>query len=198
MAFIVKRDAPRPIWKIAIFGAGTTTSNGEYVWDGVTLLNNKPRYDKVGGVFDEDYIGWDIEPNNFWAISDSLEGLTYISYNLISWNEGPDGVGPSPSSALSYSPNSVIQSLTLDGSEIATSSGTYDWDGVTTEGGKPKYVKTTAGGVNYIVWDGYVWALFDDEDIGDYTYTSNDLITWTDLPISAPPSPHVVTLSYSA
>jgi len=101
---IASASSAPTIWKIAISGAGRTTSNGEYVWDGVTLLNNKPRYDKVGGVLDEDYIGWDIEPNNFWAISDSLEGLTYISYNLITWEIGPGGVEPAPSGSLSYTP----------------------------------------------------------------------------------------------
>ena len=190
---IVSASSAPTIWKIAIFGAGTTTSNGEYVWDGVTLNVGKPTYTNPSG----NYIYWD---ETYYIYDNTTESVTYfISSSDFSgaWVEN-DGSLPVPTSTLSYSPNSVIQSLTLDGSEVATSSGTYDWDGVTTELGKPKYVKTTAGGVNYIVWDGYAWALFDDETIGDYTYTSNDLITWTDLPSGAPPSPHVVTLSYSA
>jgi hypothetical protein len=189
---IVSASSAPTIWKIAIFGAGTTTSNGEYVWDGVTFSLGERLY--MSG---NNSLSWD---GTKWYISDE-DGLggdaSYSSLDLITWTI-ENGDSPAPTSTFSYSPNSVIQSLTLDGSEIATSSGTYDWDGVTTELGKPKYVKTTAGGVNYIVWDGYAWALFDDEDIGDYTYTSNDLITWTDLPNGAPPSPYVVTLSYSA
>jgi hypothetical protein len=201
MSLIIKKNTtfkiPRDpiLWKIAIFGAGTDSSNAEYVWDGSTITNGKPTYFYDYRIQFEEY-------DNYWYIYDSgNDQFLYKSADLITWTQ-VNGALPVPSSALSYSPNSVIQSLTLDGSEIATSSGTYDWDGVTTEGGKPKYVKTTAGGVNYIAWtdvgDGDAWALFDDEDIGDYTYTSNDLITWTDLPNGAPPSPHVVTLSYSA
>lgn len=187
--------APAPtIWKVAIFSAGTTTSNGEYVWDGVSVgYENKPTYTNGSNS-----ISYNFEEVAYWGLYDEgIEDTSYKSNDLITWTVN-FGTSPAPTSTLSYSPNSVIQSLTLDGSEVATSSGTYDWDGVTTELGKPKYVKTTAGGVNYIVWDGYAWALFDDEDIGDYTYTSNDLITWTDLPSGVPPSPYVVTLSYSA
>jgi len=107
MSLIIKKNTtfkiPRTLpLRIVISGAGTTTSNGEYVWDGVTLSNNKPRYDKVGGVLNEDYIGWNIEPNNFWSLYDSIAGLTYISQDLITWNYGPDGVESLPSSTLYY------------------------------------------------------------------------------------------------
>jgi hypothetical protein len=91
-------------WRVTISGAGTTTSNGEYVWDGVTLSNNKPIYDKVGGTFDEEYISWDSEPNNLWVLYDSIAGFTYSSQDLITWNEGPDGSSPVPTSTLYYTP----------------------------------------------------------------------------------------------
>ena len=121
MSLIIKKNTtfkiPRTgsgapiLWKVAIFGAGTDSSNGEYVWDGSRVLNGKPIYDKVGGTFDEEYIIWESEPNNFWGLYDSVAGFTYNSQDLITWNEGPDGVAPVPLSALSYSQSSFINSI---------------------------------------------------------------------------------------
>jgi hypothetical protein len=85
-------------WRITISGAGTTTSNGEYAWDGVTLEAGKPKYISTNG----NYIYWGTP---YWSIWDyELERATYISYdNLTSW-EIDDASEPSPSATLSYTP----------------------------------------------------------------------------------------------
>jgi hypothetical protein len=86
-------------WRITISGAGTTTSNGEYVWDGVTLDSGKPRYTNPSG----NYIYWD----DTWYIYDNTtESATYlISSSDFSgaWVEN-DGSLPVPTSTLSYTP----------------------------------------------------------------------------------------------
>ena len=87
------------IWRILISGAGTTTSNGEYVWDGVTLENGQPKYISTNG----NYIF--INESQIWSIWDfELDRATYISYgNLTSW-EIDDASEPSPSATLYYTP----------------------------------------------------------------------------------------------
>jgi hypothetical protein len=86
-------------WRVTISGAGTTTSNGEYVWDGVTLDSGKPRYTNPSG----NYIYWD----DTWYIYDNTtESATYlISSSDFSgaWDEN-DGSLPVPTSTLSYTP----------------------------------------------------------------------------------------------
>jgi hypothetical protein len=86
-------------WRVTISGAGTTTSNGEYVWDGVTLDSGKPRYTNPSG----NYIYWD----DTWYIYDNTtESATYlISSSDFSgaWVEN-DGSLPVPTSTLSYTP----------------------------------------------------------------------------------------------
>ena len=93
----------RRVWRILISDAGNTASNGEYVWDGVTLEGGKPRYDLVGGVVGDDNIFW-IIGDEVWAISDQEAGLTYLSSDLITWELGPDGVEQVPTSTLYYTP----------------------------------------------------------------------------------------------
>jgi hypothetical protein len=89
----------RTIFRILISGAGTTTSNGEYVWDGVTLDSGKPRYTNPSG----NYIYWD----DTWYIYDNTtESATYlISSSDFSgaWVEN-DGSLPVPTSTLYYTP----------------------------------------------------------------------------------------------
>ena len=86
-------------WRVTISGAGTTTSNGEYVWDGVTLDSGKPTYTNPSG----NYIYWD----DTWYIYDATtESATYlISSSDFSgaWVEN-DGSLPVPTSTLSYTP----------------------------------------------------------------------------------------------
>jgi hypothetical protein len=85
-------------WRITISGAGTTTSNGEYVWDGVTLEAGNPKYISTNG----NYIYWN---TSYWSIWDfDLDRATYISYgNLTSW-EIDDASEPPPSATLYYTP----------------------------------------------------------------------------------------------
>ena len=92
------------VLRIVISGAGRASSNGEYVWDGVTLEGGKPRYDLVGGAVNEDYIYWVTGGDEVWGISDNDAGITYLSSDLITWDFGPDGVEPLPTSTLSYTP----------------------------------------------------------------------------------------------
>lgn len=89
-------------WRVTISGAGSTTSNGEYVWDGSRSIYGKPIYDKVGGTFEEDYISWS-PADNGWLIFDIVVGITYQSSNLITWSVF-EGESPAPSATLSYTP----------------------------------------------------------------------------------------------
>jgi hypothetical protein len=86
------------IWRILISGAGTTTSNGEYVWDGVTVSLGKPFY--MSGI---NPLFWD---GAKWYIGDE-DGLggdtSYSSGDLITWTI-ENGDSPAPSSTLYYTP----------------------------------------------------------------------------------------------
>ncbi len=86
------------IFRILISGAGTTTSDGEYVWDGVTLEAGNPKYISTN----RNYIYWSTP---YWWIWDfDLDRTTYISYgNLTSW-EIDDASEPPPSATLYYTP----------------------------------------------------------------------------------------------
>ena len=86
------------VLRVVISGAGTATSNGEYVWDGVTLESGKPKYISING----NYIFWS---TSLWSIWDfDLDRATYISYgNLTSW-EIDDASEPLPTSTLYYTP----------------------------------------------------------------------------------------------
>jgi len=87
------------IFRILISGAGTTTSNGEYAWDGVTISGGKPQYDNPSG----SYIYWD----DTWYIYDVIDEST--SYAIANsdfsgnWFE-LDGIPPAPTSTLYYTP----------------------------------------------------------------------------------------------
>ena len=86
------------IWRILISGAGTATSNGEYVWDGVTIVSGKPYY-----LLNDNELLWD---GAQWLIYD-LEGLggdsSYSSLDLITWTI-ENGASPAPTSTLYYTP----------------------------------------------------------------------------------------------
>ena len=195
MVFIVKRDAPRPIWKIAIFGAGSIDSNSEYVWDGVTITNGEREYfgQALRIIFDFD---------NYWKIYDSgNDNMKYISLDLITWST-ENGDNPPPSSALSYSQGSYIQTVVLaDGSP--DQSGTYTWDGTTFVNGRPKYMgplKSGASQNNYIYWTGFEYSLYgwhssNEEMVG--LSSSIDLASdWG--PNDAPSPPTVSSIVYTA
>lgn len=86
-------------WRITISGAGTTTSNDEYVWDGVTVSDGKPVYNAISG----SQIFW-YSLGETWVLYDNLEGIdSYRSTNLTTWTlDG--GSSPVPSSTLFYTP----------------------------------------------------------------------------------------------
>jgi hypothetical protein len=89
----------RTIFRILISGAGTTTSNGEYVWDGVTITSGKPQYDNPNG----SQIFWLLGEDQ-WILYDGIEGNdTYSSTDLITWS-ALGGSSPAPSATLYYTP----------------------------------------------------------------------------------------------
>jgi len=85
--------APQPT-AVLISGAGTETSDGNYVW-GESFVNGKRQY-----FFSNNEIYWD---GSQWNIYDDVEGeATYSSPDLITWAV-LDGEGPAPTGTLSYS-----------------------------------------------------------------------------------------------
>jgi hypothetical protein len=133
------------LWKIAIFGAGTDSANSEYVWDGTTITNGYLEY--FGNEYRITYDGG-------WKIYDSGNDQNlYASEDLITWTQ-VNGALQVPSSALSYSQSSYIQTIVLGGAD-PDQTGTYTWDGTTFIDGKPKYMgplKTGAPENNYIYY----------------------------------------------
>ena len=86
-------------WRIVISGAGTTSSNDEYVWDGVTTYENKPVYNAISG----SQIFW-FGGLSSWILYDDTEGLdTYRSIDLTTWTADA-GSSPVPSSTFYYTP----------------------------------------------------------------------------------------------
>lgn len=86
-------------WRIVISGAGTTSSNDEYVWDGVTISENKPVYNAISG----SQIFW-FGAYSSWILYDNIEGSdTYRSTNLTTWTVDA-GSSPVPTSTLYYKP----------------------------------------------------------------------------------------------
>jgi len=126
--------------KIAIFGAGTSPADSEYVWDGTTLVDGFRVY---GG------LSFTIKYDGGWKIYDSgNDEYLYASDDLITWTQ-VNGALPVPSSALSYSQSSYIQTIVLGGADL-DQTGTYTWDGTTFIDGKPKYIgPRTTNNPNY-------------------------------------------------
>ena len=192
MSLIIKKNTtfkiPRDpiIWKIAIFGAGTTTSNGEYVWDGITTENGLPVYRFSFEVID---IIFGID--NYWHIYSSPNDTNYYkSLDLITWTI-ENGEPEEPSSALSYSPNSFISSVTLVDAGAINSNGTFS----RTSGGSTQFDK--AGSPNFIFDDGY-WVVAD-YSAGTDTYTSSNYIfNWSANQVQFEPPPTVSSITYSA
>jgi hypothetical protein len=97
-------------WRILISGAGTTTSNGEYVWDGSEVDGNGfPIYRKTSNA--NSIIAWEVGggPNETgtWNLFDADYDDT--SYTIESFNFSGtwlviNGASPAPTSTLYYTP----------------------------------------------------------------------------------------------
>jgi hypothetical protein len=86
--------APQPT-AVLISGAGTESSDGNYVWDGVSFIDGKRVYISSGNS-----IYWN---GSNWIIEDSIfEDDTYSSPDLITWAV-LNGAEPAPTGTLSYS-----------------------------------------------------------------------------------------------
>jgi hypothetical protein len=86
---------------VLISGAGTESCDGNYVWDGVTIVNGKPSYfgpEIDGGNFRIDWNG-----SSDWVLSIGGGDPFYLSSNLINWTQGDNGENPPPTGTLSYS-----------------------------------------------------------------------------------------------
>jgi hypothetical protein len=88
--------SPEPT-AVLISGAGTPSSNGNYVWDGITFFNGRRHY-----FYDVNTIFWD--GVGHWEIEDIVfEATTYSSPNLITWTSINGSEEPNPTGTLSYS-----------------------------------------------------------------------------------------------
>jgi hypothetical protein len=87
--------APEPT-AVLISGAGTASSNGNYVWDGISFVNGKRFYQTaINSIF---WVG------SLWEIEDAvLEVTTYSSPDLITWVSINGSEEPNPTGTLSYS-----------------------------------------------------------------------------------------------
>jgi hypothetical protein len=80
---------------VLISGAGTESSNGNYVWSG-DFVNGKRQY-----LFSNNEIFWN---GSQWSIYDDVEGdVAYSSLNLITWAIIGPAEEPAPTGTLSYS-----------------------------------------------------------------------------------------------
>ena len=82
------------VLRIVISGAGTATTNGEYVWDGFSIQEGKPIY--LLDDFDIRFI------TDYWYIyNGGNDTLFYKSLDLITWTI-ENGESPAPTSTLFY------------------------------------------------------------------------------------------------
>ena len=84
---------------VLISGAGSELTDGLYSWDGVTLTNGKPQYVFPQGGGSNFLIDW----YDIWVLSLDGGDSYYRSYNLVNWEIGDIGDGPTPTGTLSYS-----------------------------------------------------------------------------------------------
>lgn len=126
------------IWKVLIFAAGTDTVNGEYVWDGKTLFNNKPVYKQTQGAYAlPETIQWVIDNNKgAWALYDYV-GMKYASSDLITWTQETNvpfglispavgaGNAPGPKVTFGYSPSASVVGFTIGAAGTSGIAGTY-------------------------------------------------------------------------
>jgi len=86
--------APQPT-AVLISGAETESSDGNYVWDGFSVVNGKRLYQTALNA-----MYWD---GTLWIIEDTtFEENTYSSPDLITWAV-LNGAEPAPTGTLSYS-----------------------------------------------------------------------------------------------
>lgn len=90
------------VWKVSISGAGSSEFNGDYIWDGATLVNSKPLYigpPPYGG--ENARIEWS-SVDNIWYLIFDIDRI-YQSANLTAWAR-PSGGGdePAPTGTLFY------------------------------------------------------------------------------------------------
>jgi hypothetical protein len=163
------------IWKVAAYGAGLGSSDGEYVWDGTTLTYGYPQYNDLN----QNYI---YKESAFWYMHDSNSDFnSYVSSDLITWSQ-EEALGP-PSAILSYSQSSYIQTVVLAGGD-PDQSGTYTWDGTTFVNGKPKYfgpLKSGAPENNYIYWntESYMLYGFKVDEMINLSYSADLVSIWS-------------------
>ena len=81
---------------VLISGAGTDSSDGNYVWDGVTFINGKRGYIAGGNSIYWNGSQWQIEDNIF-------EDNTYASSDFITWVSINGSDEQTPTGTLSYS-----------------------------------------------------------------------------------------------
>jgi len=88
--------SPKPT-AVLISGAGTASSNGNYIWDGITFVNGRRYYlSDVNEIFWDGVGHWEIGDNTF-------EASTYSSPDLIIWTLINGAEEPNPTGTLSYS-----------------------------------------------------------------------------------------------
>ena len=201
--YVPKRNISQPaeqiIWKVAIFGAGTASSNGEYVWDGSQVSEDGTKiYNAQSGNSVYFYSVSGETYSNSWVIDDiGASTITYYSQDLISWYpiEG-SGTSPAPSSALSYAQNSFISSLTLIGAGTISSNGTYTRN----VGGFESFYKASSS--NYIFSEDpspedNSWIVFDATTTQDTYLSDMGFLNWQ-VYDGLPDAPSVSAVVYSA
>lgn len=180
----VQSTPEQVIWKVAIFGADTASSNGEYVWDGLLTQNFKPVYSG-----NNNQIYWDEAFG--WVVYDgTLAAETYNSSDLVTWDVIVEGSYPAPSSALSYSQSSFISSVTISFPDLSLVDGVYS----RTSGGTTSLFDS--GNYNYMYQTDGVWYLWS-EDAADSVALSLDLVKWEAQAGFADPV-NATAISYSA
>ena len=91
---LVASAEPEPS-AVLISGAGSVSSNGNYVWGG-DFVNGKRQY-----LFSNNEIYWN---GSQWSIYDDVVGdVVYSSLNLIDWEIIGGAEEPAPTGTLSYS-----------------------------------------------------------------------------------------------
>lgn len=201
-AITAQAQVEQVIWKVAIFGAGTASSNGEYVWDGTTQSNGKNQYNNGNNAI---YFGDFGSGYNEWGLYDDAIGdNAYKSVNLINWTiiEGSSSL-PAPSSALSYSQTSEIISITIANGGTTGVNGVYAWDNETLDSDKPVLFGPFVSQQNNIIFfTGDSWYLTGwngVEFVSLYGASTADLFLGFDSVLEgSAPTPDITSASYSA
>lgn len=169
---------------ITFLNAGTSEANGTYTWDGETYVNGRPKYENPNG----SWIEWTGE---FWAICKIVDfeavQLYYADVSAPLANgviQGNQGVSPIPSVGYVHYEDfePVIWKVAISSAGTASSNGEYVWDGSQVSEDGTKIYNSSSGPMIYFntsIGEPYSnkWVI-DDNSAGDYTYYSDDLITW--------------------